>query len=50
MAVSPVSPSAPTPAAPPIPFIDLVAQHETIAAEIRSAVDKVFAKQSPFTV
>jgi dTDP-4-amino-4,6-dideoxygalactose transaminase len=45
MAVSPVSPSAPTPAAP-VPFIDLVAQHETIAAEIRAAVDKVFEAQA----
>jgi dTDP-4-amino-4,6-dideoxygalactose transaminase len=29
----------------PVPFIDLVAQHQTIAAEIHEAVDRVFASQ-----
>jgi len=29
-----------------VPFIDLVAQHETIASEIHQAVDRVFASQS----
>ncbi|MEX2287892.1 MAG: DegT/DnrJ/EryC1/StrS family aminotransferase [Planctomycetaceae bacterium] len=30
---------------PPVPFIDLVAQHHTIAAEIGAAVERVFAQQ-----
>jgi dTDP-4-amino-4,6-dideoxygalactose transaminase len=30
----------------PVPFIDLVAQHQTIAAEIHEAVDRVFSKQA----
>jgi hypothetical protein len=29
----------------PVPFIDLVAQHQTIATEVREAVDRVFASQ-----
>jgi dTDP-4-amino-4,6-dideoxygalactose transaminase len=29
----------------PVPFIDLVAQHQTIAAEIHEAVDRVFTSQ-----
>jgi dTDP-4-amino-4,6-dideoxygalactose transaminase len=29
----------------PVPFIDLVAQHQTIAGEIHDAVDRVFASQ-----
>jgi dTDP-4-amino-4,6-dideoxygalactose transaminase len=29
----------------PVPFIDLVAQHQTIAAEIHEAVDRVFSSQ-----
>lgn len=42
MAAVPVSQSAPA----AVPFIDLVAQHQTIASEIREAVDRVFASQA----
>jgi dTDP-4-amino-4,6-dideoxygalactose transaminase len=45
MAALPVSPSA-HPSNPSVPFIDLVAQHQTIAAEVRDAVDRVFASQA----
>jgi dTDP-4-amino-4,6-dideoxygalactose transaminase len=44
MAVLPVSQSAPI-SETPVPFIDLVAQHQTIAAEVREAVDRVFVSQ-----
>jgi dTDP-4-amino-4,6-dideoxygalactose transaminase len=44
MAVLPVSQSAHA-LNTPVPFIDLVAQHQTIAAEIHDAVDRVFASQ-----
>jgi dTDP-4-amino-4,6-dideoxygalactose transaminase len=44
MAVLPVSQSAHS-SHTPVPFIDLVAQHQTIATEIREAVDRVFASQ-----
>src|ERR1700733_16288606 len=49
MAILPVSQSAhsaqsPVPLAP-VPFIDLVAQHQTISGEIREAVDRVFGSQ-----
>jgi dTDP-4-amino-4,6-dideoxygalactose transaminase len=44
MAVLPVSQSAHAPNSP-VPFIDLVAQHQTISAEIHDAVDRVFASQ-----
>lgn len=44
MAVLPVSQSAHS-SNTPVPFIDLVAQHQTIAAEVRDAVDRVFASQ-----
>jgi dTDP-4-amino-4,6-dideoxygalactose transaminase len=44
MAVLPVSQSAPS-SNTPVPFIDLVAQHQTIATEVRDAVDRVFASQ-----
>jgi dTDP-4-amino-4,6-dideoxygalactose transaminase len=45
MAVA-VSQSAHSPSPSAVPFIDLVAQHQTIAAEIREAVDRVFASQA----
>ncbi len=45
MAVA-VSQSAHSPSPSAVPFIDLVAQHQTIAAEIREAVERVFASQS----
>jgi dTDP-4-amino-4,6-dideoxygalactose transaminase len=35
---------SPNPSA--VPFIDLVAQHQTIAGEVREAVDRVFASQA----
>jgi dTDP-4-amino-4,6-dideoxygalactose transaminase len=44
MAVLPVSQSAHS-SNTPVPFIDLVAQHQTIAGEVRDAVDRVFASQ-----
>jgi dTDP-4-amino-4,6-dideoxygalactose transaminase len=44
MAVLPVSQSAHS-SSTPVPFIDLVAQHQTIAGEVRDAVDRVFASQ-----
>ena len=44
MAVLPVSQSAHS-SNTPVPFIDLVAQHQTIAGEIREAVDRVFGSQ-----
>jgi dTDP-4-amino-4,6-dideoxygalactose transaminase len=44
MAVLPVSQSAHS-SHTPVPFIDLVAQHQTIATEVRDAVDRVFASQ-----
>ena len=40
------SPSAHSPSPTAVPFIDLVAQHQTIAAEIREAVDRVLASQA----
>jgi dTDP-4-amino-4,6-dideoxygalactose transaminase len=33
------------PQSPPVPFIDLVAQHQTIAGEIHEAVDRIFSQQ-----
>jgi len=45
MAVA-VSQSAHSPSPSAVPFIDLVAQHQTIAAEIREAVDRVLASQA----
>src|SRR5262249_21919552 len=45
MAAAPVSHSAHS-AVPPIPFIDLVAQHRTIDHEIRESVDRVFDSQA----
>jgi dTDP-4-amino-4,6-dideoxygalactose transaminase len=44
MAVLPVSQSAHS-SNTPVPFIDLVAQHQTIAGDVRDAVDRVFASQ-----
>ena len=44
MAVLPVSQSAHS-SNTPVPFIDLVAQHQTIVGEIREAVDRVFGSQ-----
>jgi dTDP-4-amino-4,6-dideoxygalactose transaminase len=44
MAVLPVSQSAHS-SNTPVPFIDLIAQHQTIAGEVRDAVDRVFASQ-----
>ncbi|HEX4073539.1 MAG TPA: DegT/DnrJ/EryC1/StrS family aminotransferase [Planctomycetaceae bacterium] len=40
------SSSAHSPSPTAVPFIDLVAQHQTIAAEIREAVDRVFTSQA----
>ena len=37
----PTHPTAPE----PVPFIDLVAQHQTIKEEVRAAVDQVFETQ-----
>ncbi|MCA9076736.1 MAG: DegT/DnrJ/EryC1/StrS family aminotransferase [Planctomycetaceae bacterium] len=37
--------SSATPAATPVPMIDLVEQHESIAGEVRDAVEEVFATQ-----
>jgi dTDP-4-amino-4,6-dideoxygalactose transaminase len=45
MAVA-VSPSAHSPSPTAVPFIDLVAQHQTIAGEIRAAVERVFTSQA----
>jgi dTDP-4-amino-4,6-dideoxygalactose transaminase len=45
MAAVPVSQSVHT-SNSPVPFIDLVAQHQTIAAEVHEAVDRVFASQA----
>jgi len=45
MAVA-VSQSAHSPNNPAVPFIDLVAQHQTIASEIRDAVERVFTSQA----
>lgn len=40
------SQSAHSPNSSAVPFIDLVAQHQTIALEIREAVERVFASQA----
>jgi dTDP-4-amino-4,6-dideoxygalactose transaminase len=45
MAVA-VPPSAHSAKPSAVPFIDLVAQHQTIASEIREAVERVFASQA----
>jgi dTDP-4-amino-4,6-dideoxygalactose transaminase len=45
MAVLPVSQSDHS-SNSPVPFIDLVAQHQTIAAEVHEAIDRVFASQA----
>jgi dTDP-4-amino-4,6-dideoxygalactose transaminase len=41
-----MSDPAPPPPSPPVPFIDLVRQHHTIAGEVRDAVLRVFDEQA----
>ncbi len=43
--ILPLTAVAPAPTPTPVPMIDLVEQHETIAAEVREAVEQVFATQ-----
>ena len=44
--MSQASPVGPMTDAEPVPFIDLVAQHRTIEAEVMEAVGRVFANQA----
>ncbi|MGC1276060.1 MAG: DegT/DnrJ/EryC1/StrS family aminotransferase [Planctomycetaceae bacterium] len=44
--MSQAHPIGPTTDAEPVPFIDLVAQHQTIEAEVMDAVGRVFANQA----